>query len=229
MKLVEKKYDKKIVKKPWGYEYVLYRNKNSLSVTLLKINSDQQTSLHCHPNKKTGFILLSGKADIQLGLFKSGIKSYSSPSKLMIRSGLFHSIQAKSKNGLLALELETPYKKNDLVRFEDWYGRQMLSYEKNTYRLKKGLKIIKEQDFKKNRKFNFGKVKLSFELHKDFSKINKSKPSNIFAILGGKVVDSKKRNILSLGDIVKTGTLKKLSERFSISEPLKILKVGKAN
>ena len=45
-------YDNKVVLKPWGYEYVVFRNKNNLSVTLLNINYNKSTSLHCHPKKK---------------------------------------------------------------------------------------------------------------------------------------------------------------------------------
>ena len=52
MKQKDTLYDNRLVKKPWGYEYVVYRNKNNLSVTLLKINANQTTSLHCHPQKK---------------------------------------------------------------------------------------------------------------------------------------------------------------------------------
>ena len=51
----------------------------------------------------------------------------------MIARGLFHSIKALSKNGLLALEFETPVNKNDLVRFKDDYGRQQKSYEGKKY------------------------------------------------------------------------------------------------
>ena len=45
-------YDNRLVRKPWGYEYVVYRDRNTLCVTLLSINHNQTTSLHCHPNKK---------------------------------------------------------------------------------------------------------------------------------------------------------------------------------
>ena len=38
MSLKDKKYDKKIVIKPWGYEYVAFRNKNILGITFLNIN-----------------------------------------------------------------------------------------------------------------------------------------------------------------------------------------------
>ena len=122
-------YDNRVVYKPWGYEYTIYRNLNHLSVTFLKINYNKSTSLHCHPNKKTGFIVIGGKALIQLGLWKLHSKYYNAPSKLMIRTGLFHSIKAASKNGVLALEFESPVDKNDLIRFKDDYGRETRPYE----------------------------------------------------------------------------------------------------
>jgi len=53
MRNIDKFYDRKVVKKPWGHEYVVYRKGNDLSVTLLRINYKKKTSLHCHPNKKT--------------------------------------------------------------------------------------------------------------------------------------------------------------------------------
>ena len=43
----------------------------------------------------------------------------------MISRGLFHSIKSISKEGLLALEFETPVDKNDLVRLKDSYGRKI--------------------------------------------------------------------------------------------------------
>ena len=109
-------YDNKIVFKPWGHEYVVYRNANHLSVTLLKIDYNKSTSLHCHPSKKSGFILLGGKAQFQLGLRKKNTELHTSPSKRMMARGLFHSIKAVSKKGLCALEFETPVNKKDLVK-----------------------------------------------------------------------------------------------------------------
>ena len=45
-------FDKKIVKKPWGSEYVIYKDQNSIAITYLDINYNHQTSLHCHTTKK---------------------------------------------------------------------------------------------------------------------------------------------------------------------------------
>ena len=221
-------YDNKVVSKPWGNEYVIYRNSNKLSVTLLNIKYNKKTSLHCHPAKKTGFIVLSGKALIQLGLWKATSKYFNAPSKLMIRTGLFHSIKAASKKGLCALEFETPVNKKDLVRFKDSYGREKKPYEGKEFTSKtsKNDIIFKKTKKKTSQKYIFdNKVELSLETHKNFRLLNKEKMQTIFAILDGRVVDKRNRSVLSYGDIIKTGTLKKLSEVFKIKKNLTLLKV----
>lgn len=222
-------YDNRVVNKPWGYEYTIYRNSNHLCVTLLKINYKKSTSLHCHPKKKTGFILINGKALIQLGLWKSSSKSYKAPSKLMIRTGLFHSIKAISKNGVFALEFETPVNKNDLVRYKDDYGRESKPYEGKKFTKSIGSEFIKfkKPKLSKNQIYKIGKTTISLEVHKSFKKLTKNKMSTIFAILGGGIIDKYGRNVLSYGDIIRTGTLKKLSEVFKIKKYLTILKVLK--
>ena len=221
-------YDNRIVFKPWGYEYVVYRSGNNLSVTILNINSNKSTSLHCHPKKKTGFVLLSGKALIQLGLWKKESKVYKSPSKLMIRTGLFHSIKCISKKPLIALEFETPVAKNDLVRYYDKYGRENISYEKGNKKTFIKSNLVKFNKFKKKiQKYSFGSSEVSLEQHKNFHKLLKEKKDTIFGILGGNVTNKIKKNILSQGDIIKVGTIKKLAKVFKINKKLIVLKIKK--
>ena len=162
-------YDNRVVNKPWGYEYTIYRNSNKLSITFLRINYNQRTSLHCHPKKKTGFIILDGRAQIQLGLYKVNSEYYSAPSKLMIRTGLFHSIKAVSKKGIYALEFETPVNKFDLIRFKDNYGRESKPYEGKSFAKKINSKFIKfkNPDFNTSQFYKVGKVKISLEKHKN--------------------------------------------------------------
>ena len=64
------------------------------------------------------------------------------------------------------------------------------------------------------------KVTISLEVHKNFRKLIKNKMSTIFAILDGGIVDKQGRNVLSYGDIIRTGTLNKLSEVFKIKKHL---------
>ncbi len=220
-------YDKNLIKKPWGEEHIVYRENKVLCITLLKIKKNYSTSLHCHPKKKTGFIVLNGKARIQLGLWKKDTFTFNAPSKLMIRTGLSHSIKSVTNPYLFALEFETPVDKKDLVRFEDKYGRKLKNYEgkKNAFLLKsKDLKFKKPLE-KNNQKFVFGKTLMEVKTFKNFSKIKKYKMNNIFAVIKGNVCDKSNRNILSSGDIIKTGTLIKLASRFKIKKSLTLLRV----
>jgi len=220
-------YDNKIVFKPWGHEYVVYRNANHLSVTLLNIDYNKSTSLHCHPSKKSGFILLGGKAQFQLGLRKKNTELHTSPSKRMMARGLFHSIKSISKGGLLALEFETPVNKNDLVRFKDSYGREKKAYEGKKFTKSIESKFIKFKTpkFGKKQTYKIGKVNVALEVHKNFIKLLKNKNSNIFAILDGSISDNKGRNVLSYGDIIKTDDLRILSKVFKIKKKLSVVRI----
>ena len=54
-------YEKTIVNKPWGYEYLAYENED-VGLWFLNIKKNHQTSMHCHPKKTTGLVLLDGVA-----------------------------------------------------------------------------------------------------------------------------------------------------------------------
>ena len=48
-----------IIKKPWGYEYLIYQTAK-VAITILFIKKGHKTSMHCHLNKKTSLIVLDG-------------------------------------------------------------------------------------------------------------------------------------------------------------------------
>ena len=52
-----------IIKKPWGYEYLVYQDAN-VALWFLYIAPNQKTSFHSHPKKTTGLIVLDGKAQV---------------------------------------------------------------------------------------------------------------------------------------------------------------------
>ena len=52
-------YSKVIVKKPWGYEYLVFENE-FVAVWMLHIVRKRKTSMHSHPQKRTSLILLTG-------------------------------------------------------------------------------------------------------------------------------------------------------------------------
>jgi mannose-6-phosphate isomerase-like protein (cupin superfamily) len=224
-------YSNKVVTKPWGYEYVIYNNKRKLAVTFLKINHGHKTSLHCHPQKKTGFIILSGKAQVQIGIYKKNKKNFSSLSRLVFRAGLFHSLKAVSKRGLYALEFETPYNKKDLVRFEDSYGRQKKHYEGKKFTKNIDSSFLKFKDPKIGKKNNyiFNDLNISIEVTKNLKSLTKKDDRSTCAILNGNLKDNGGQDVIAYGEIIKTSTLRILSDKFKIKKPLTILKVSKKN
>ena len=222
-------YCNKVVYKPWGYEYVVYSDSNRLAITFVKINYGHKTSLHCHPQKKTGFIILDGKALVQIGIYKENSKCFRALSRLVFRPGLFHSIKAISKQGICALEFETPFKKNDLVRFTDDYGRQSKHYEGKKFTKNIGSNFIKFKKPKlgKKRKYNFKNLEILLEVRKNLKNLIKKDDKTTSAILDGSIVDNNGQNVISYGEIVKTSTLRILSDAFEIRKPLTILRVSK--
>ena len=125
------------IKKPWGHEYLCYQNE-VLAIWFLHIEKDEKTSLHCHPNKHSGFVVLQGVAELSFLRGKTTIRGLE---KIHIFRGRFHSTHALSEGGAFILEIETPEDKHDLVRLDDAYGRQGKSYEGKEF------EFAKEDDF----------------------------------------------------------------------------------
>lgn len=112
------KYSDKMVHKPWGFEYLFYSN-DEVAIWCLHINKGASTSLHCHPNKKTGLIMLEGEAVLS---FLNDTTAMKPLDRHILRPGLFHSTTAITDS--ILLEIETPPNKEDIVRFDDKYGRK---------------------------------------------------------------------------------------------------------
>lgn len=126
-------YENVIVKKPWGYEYLVFENEH-VAVWMLQIVRKRRTSMHCHPHKRTGLILLSGEARFH---HLAGHIPLSRMSAVNIDASTFHSTEAPSllpidpisENGIWVMEIETPPLKEDLCRLSDAYGRAGATYE----------------------------------------------------------------------------------------------------
>ncbi len=202
-------YLNKVVLKPWGNEFLIFQNKN-VAMWYLNIKKNRMTSFHCHPKKKTGFLLLEGQIEINLGFYEKIILK--APNKLMIRPGLFH--KTKAINGeAKVIEIENPVNKSDLVRFSDSYGRKKKPYEglSQMTKLDKN-NIYIQKNFKSKKEFKLND--LSMQILKQKKVILKKKIKNsIFAILDGGLYFNK-NCILGPGDIIRKNTFKKLIKSF---------------
>lgn len=117
-------YGRVVIKKPWGQEYLVYKN-DYTAAWILNINKGFRTSMHCHPSKKTTLFVLSGTVKCPT---LQGAETLSKGQGFLIDKGVFHATEAVSDN-VVILETETPTNKKDLVRLHDHYGRQGQGYE----------------------------------------------------------------------------------------------------
>jgi mannose-6-phosphate isomerase-like protein (cupin superfamily) len=212
-----------IVKKPWGYEYLMYEN-DRVALWFLYIKNGERTSMHCHPNKTTGLVLLDGKAEVS---FLSNKNVLNPLSKIMIRKGLFHSTQAISEEGAFVLEIETPVDKQDLVRFQDSYGREGKPYEDSTFEYPKLNDCVWISEPKKNESVEYKAGNSVLKIHNIsnadfFSSFEEEK--NIMFLNGGLLTDYN-INVAAAGDVVNTSVLKKLIKVFSRLEENTIVMV----
>lgn len=128
-------YSSVVIDKPWGYEYSIFKNDN-VDVWLLNIDRAARTSMHCHPNKETALVVLSG--EVVVSTFEQSHR-LGKGEGIVIEKGVFHSTQAISHAGALVIESETPINKKNLVRYDDIYGRRGKRYESG--------KFVKQRDF----------------------------------------------------------------------------------
>lgn len=211
-------FSKKVVLKPWGKEFLVYENKD-VALWYLSISKNEMTSFHCHPLKKTGFLLLEGQIEIDLGFNEK--KKLSAPDKLMIRPGLFHKTKAINGDAKI-IEIENPVDKGDLVRFSDSYGRKKKPYEgKNKMINTSTTEEDLQKYFKSNNNFKMNKLKMKIFNQKKVV-FQKNLKNGIFTILQGGLF-FKNKCILGPGDIVRKNIFEKLSKVFKPKNKIKYL------
>jgi len=212
-------YKNIVVNKPWGYEYLLFENKY-VAIWVLCLKKNGATSMHCHPNKKTSLLVLSGLVisstlDTEFKLAPND--------GLIIDSGVFHSTKSISDEDTFLIEVETPPDKNDLVRLKDQYGRENKCYE-GAVSMSKDLSNYHYCDFHslKNGMERRNLVSKNMILVKDQllnilnNNLSNDTPTNI-CLLDGCVTDTKGQVIVNVGEVVTDSFLRGLSGRYNQS------------
>ena len=212
-----------IVPKPWGKEYLLFRN-GDVAIWILNINFNEKTSMHCHPKKNTGLVVMDGSAKVQ---FLNSSYSLKSLDKIMIFKGHFHSTTCLSKSGLTLLEIESPEDKNDLVRLNDNYGRANNPYESEDTWLKRTKNEIFIDSVNKHQQHVLSGCVLKIINNPSKEDLIDKDYNEMFIILKGGLETSKKEGILSPGDVVSSQNMTLLVNKFNISENTEIMHVIK--
>jgi mannose-6-phosphate isomerase-like protein (cupin superfamily) len=206
-------YDVNIVKKPWGFEYLAYENED-VGLWFLYIAPNQSTSMHCHPKKTTGLVLLDGKAQVS---FLADSRVLNSLDKVMIRRGLFHSTKALSDEGAWIFEIETPKDKHDLVRLNDQYGRSHKPYEDSTFEELKTNQClwINEPEINKSNTYHFANCTITIETINDISIINNKQDEDLIVFLKGGMIrniDGSSHCVTIPGDVGFAKIIKQVSK-----------------
>ena len=228
MRLMKKRnniFDSKVVNKPWGYEYVIFKIKKKIGITFLNINPKKETSLHAHSAKKTAFIILNGDAHVQIGLYKKNTFKTKTLSRQVFRKGLFHKLSNRSNKPIQALEFETPYDKLDLIRIKDKYGRKKKPYENREKMYEKNGNFIEFNKPKKNHQnvYFFSNTAIILRYISTHKNLNLKDKNSSVALLEGKVLDNKNRSVIGVGEVVKTQTLKILMKNFKYRGKILVL------
>lgn len=118
-------YKNVVVKKPWGYEFLIYES-SEIAVWILYLNNGCRTSFHAHIGKCTSLIVASGSITFHTCL---GRKRIFAGDGIEIDKGVFHQSIAEWDENAVLIEIESPPNKSDLVRADDSYGRENMGYE----------------------------------------------------------------------------------------------------
>jgi mannose-6-phosphate isomerase-like protein (cupin superfamily) len=204
-------YNNVIVNKPWGFEYLVYQN-DKVALWCLYIAKNEKTSMHCHPNKTTGLIVLDGACEINFLSNKFIVKELD---KTMIRKSLFHSTKSIGDNGSVIFEIETPNDKYDLVRLDDNYGRVGLPYENSDFEIpKKSDCLWIDDNFNLSHNI-FANCLLTIHEVKSSDFFKSLDDSCNFIVLSGGIATNYNINIINPGDIVNITIAKKIIESYN--------------
>jgi mannose-6-phosphate isomerase-like protein (cupin superfamily) len=216
-------YTNGIVTKPWGYEYLMYES-DKIGIWFLYIAEGRKTSLHCHPAKKTGYILLSGEAEVS---FLNNAVCLKGVGKLMIREGLFHSTKALSPGGVHVIEVESPPNKTDLVRLDDAYGRKEQPYEgaDSIIPLTTDCIMFQAPEVGRPAVYKVPGISLVIERLENLSPLHERPMDEIILVLDGGLVSKNNDPILSSGDVVTISTVARLSNTFAAPNGMSFMSV----
>ncbi len=192
-----------VVNKPWGYEYLMYRNPFA-QLWSLGIRENGITSMHCHPRKKTALIVVEGQA--VFSTLDTSICLQANDS-VIIDSGVFHSTRAVGAEGARVLEIETPPLKYDLIRLIDEYGRAGTFYEGREKMRVGVVGTVRFPELKypmrEQRQFGSGHLTV-LKVARSYSDAELSllKESALVAVLEGVIYSRRSERLYTVGDVV---------------------------
>ncbi|MBM3835597.1 MAG: hypothetical protein FJ403_20470 [Verrucomicrobia bacterium] len=218
-------YSKVVVRKPWGYEYLAFENATS-AVWVLYLKPGAETSMHCHPKKKTSLIVLEGKVScttLNASFERNACEG------VLIEKGVFHQTKALTPMGAFVMEIETPTNKRDLVRLQDKYGREGKGYE-GPEMYSPNLQnynyvSLNYSGAPANFRKRFGQCSLSFKRLKsteELDELSSLADDDVVSVLRGRIENSAGATVIAEGDTITAGEFRK-SKDYGLDEEIDLL------
>jgi len=214
------------VRKPWGFEYPLIET-DEVGLWFLNLDPGASTSLHCHPKKKTGLVVLSG--EVEVDFLNSSIK-VGPAERVMLRPGLFHRSTASGNKSALMLEIESPRDKDDLVRFEDRYGREFTPYEdvSHNFQLTDPKSIMLDAQKLVVESQAIGEVTATYKNIGCLEDLECFDSDSTILIIRGRM-NSGQHSVLTPADVISVATLRRLFEKFEVENSLETIVVSRSS
>jgi mannose-6-phosphate isomerase len=113
------------VDKPWGHEEIFALVEGMYVGKLLFVNAGESLSLQFHHAKDETIALVSGRAEIDVGVSADTLRALTlSPGdSIHVRPGTLHRLRALTDSVLVEASTAAPGWREDIVRLEDRYGR----------------------------------------------------------------------------------------------------------
>jgi hypothetical protein len=214
-------YGDVVVRKPWGEEYLCFRN-GEVAIWFLHIKAGEKTSMHCHPTKNTGLVVLKGS--LELSFIRNTI-SLEGLDKIHIFRARFHSSYAKTDSFLF--EVESPEDKEDLIRLDDKYGREGTGYEGKEFFSNKTEKHFWLPEPTDGEEVHLHDCSLRHLELKNKKELYGMSEKDIVVFTSGGILATGDKKILYPGDIADGVTLEKIASKFEIQKKTTVLKIKK--
>ena len=218
-------YSKVVMKKPWGYEYLMFQN-DEVAVWILHLKAGTKTSMHCHLTKKTALVVL--EHEVVCATMREEF-TRGPGDGLMIAPGAFHQTKVTSERGAFVMEVESPANKHDLVRCADEYGRVGQGYEtvdKHAFGSNYNYLTLSQSEIYHNVTKRFGRCTLTLRRlpkGRNIAELRALRDDDVLSVLRGRVIDEGGRVILDVGDTAAIGSMKAASELRIDGEALEVL------
>ena len=120
-----------IERRPWG-QYEIISDTDSYKLKILTINQGQSISLQSHKHRSEIWHILDGAGYVLNGPVQEELESqvYVTGDTIEIPVGHLHKIVAAEDTRIFEVQFGTYFGEDDIVRFEDQYGRIITRKEK---------------------------------------------------------------------------------------------------